>query len=245
MSSSWKSRVIESFGDKSAIYNQHNVLQRSVAQKLAHHLPDISAPDVLEIGCGTGVFTRHLLEKYPEARFHITDVSVKMLEDVKQEINREDIKWSVMDGEAPQLGNKYDLIVGNMVLQWFENPYNSLANLATYLKPSGVLLYSVPSSKSFPEWSSSLDKLSLPNGFLKHVDWRGVFLAEDIAVDYGSTFDFLRSFKQTGANIPNADYQAMSAYDLRRVCRLNDIEHGGWATWNILFGRLKNEGVSE
>jgi len=245
MSSSWKSRVIESFGDKSAIYNQHNFLQRSVAQTLADHLPDISAPDVLEIGCGTGVFTRHLLDKYPNGTFHITDVSDQMLQDARRDISNERVEWSVMDGEAAQLNRKYDLIVGNMVFQWFEDPCKSLENLATCLKPSGVILYSVPSSKSFPEWSSSLDHLSLPNGLLKHVDWNGVFEDEDITVDYGRTVGFLRNLKQTGANVPKAGYQTMSAYDLRRVCRLNDEKHAGRTTWNILYGRIKNEGASE
>ena len=245
MSSSWKKRVIESFGDKSAIYNQHNVLQRSVAQTLADHLPDMSAPNVLEIGCGTGVFTRHLLDKYPNGTFHITDVSGQMLDDARRDISNERVEWSVMDGESVLLDGKYDLIVGNMVFQWFEDPCKSLENLATFLKLSGVILYSVPSSKSFPEWSSSLDRLSLPNGFLKPVDWKGVFKDEDIVVDYGNTVDFLRNLKQTGAHVPNAEYQAMSAHDLRRVCRLNDQKHGGRTTWGILYGRIKNAGASE
>lgn len=245
MSSDWKKRVIQSFGVNSGSYAQNNFVQKRIAEGLARNLPKYVSPRVLEVGCGTGDFTRHLLSAYQGGRFDITDLSEEMLRDAQASISDERVTWHVMDGEAPDVDGNYDLIVGNMAFQWFERPHEALSRLRDLLSDDGTLLYSVPSAKSFPEWRSSLDALGLPHGLLKPVDWGGGFEEQDIIVDYGNTFGFLRSLKQTGAHIPNAEYQAMSVPDLRRACKVNDRNYGGQATWKILYGKIKYAGASE
>ena len=51
------------FGAKADVYEDHAGLQAAIAARLAKHLPDVDAPKVLELGCGTGLLSRHLAEK--------------------------------------------------------------------------------------------------------------------------------------------------------------------------------------
>ena len=66
--------IAASFGARAESYERHAGLQRAVADKLARLLPELNSPHVLELGCGTGLFSRHLIARYPEGRFVLTDV---------------------------------------------------------------------------------------------------------------------------------------------------------------------------
>ena len=57
--------VATSFGARAGSYELHADLQRGVAERLARLLPPLDAPRVLELGCGTGLLSRHLIERYP------------------------------------------------------------------------------------------------------------------------------------------------------------------------------------
>ncbi|MGV1015717.1 MAG: methyltransferase domain-containing protein, partial [Methyloceanibacter sp.] len=67
------------FGAHAESYEQHAGLQRAVADRLARLLPDLERPNVLELGCGTGLFSRHLVQRYPEGRFILTDAAPAMI----------------------------------------------------------------------------------------------------------------------------------------------------------------------
>ena len=61
------------FDARAGSYELHAGLQRAVADKLARFLPPLDAPRVLELGCGTGLFSRHLIDRYPDGSFVLTD----------------------------------------------------------------------------------------------------------------------------------------------------------------------------
>ena len=65
MLSNRSAAIAQSFGARAASYEEHADLQRTVAKRLARLLPPLAAPRVLELGCGTGLFSRHLLARYP------------------------------------------------------------------------------------------------------------------------------------------------------------------------------------
>ena len=67
--SSRSAAVTRSFGARAATYEAHADLQRDVAARLARLLPELARPRVLELGCGTGLFSRHLVARYPDGRF--------------------------------------------------------------------------------------------------------------------------------------------------------------------------------
>ena len=80
MLSNRSAAVANSFGARAGTYDDHADLQRTVAERLSHLLPNLSRPRVLELGCGTGLFSRHLLARYPDGDFLLTDLASSMVE---------------------------------------------------------------------------------------------------------------------------------------------------------------------
>lgn len=239
MHSNWKQKVIHNFDTQARHYNQNSHVQKTVAQTLARYLPELNAPRVLEIGCGTGAMTQHLLKQYPNAHFTITDISPKMLAQTQKMFpNIANIEWSVMDGENPPNNQKYDLIISNMVFQWFEDKQQSLTRLKERLTPNGQILFSTPSPNCFKQWRATLERLDLSINTMETFEWPGVFQEEEIEINYGSTLEFLRSLKQTGAHTPDQSYNILDAQDLKKACTENDKQYGGKTTWHIRYGRL-------
>ena len=74
------------FGARANDYERHADLQRSIADRLALLLPPLDAPRVLELGCGTGLLSRHLLAQYPDGNFVFTDLAKTMLEQCRLNI---------------------------------------------------------------------------------------------------------------------------------------------------------------
>ncbi|MGH1398628.1 MAG: methyltransferase [Alphaproteobacteria bacterium] len=240
MRSKWKKNVAQRFDMGAKDYNDHSAVQSAVADSLAKDLPDFaSSPNILEIGCGTGALTRHLLDHYQGGYFHITDISAEMVEHARREFDiYADIEWGVMDGEYPDIARRYDLIIGSMAFQWFEDIEGGLARLRGLLKPNGVLLYAIPGAGSFREWHAALSGLGLSAGTLDFKAPSGVYREEERSVQYDSTLTFLRDMKRIGAHTPRADYTALNAADLRKACRAVDADFNATITWHIVYGRL-------
>ncbi|MGB8709945.1 MAG: hypothetical protein WCD39_09305, partial [Methyloceanibacter sp.] len=56
MLSNRSAAIAQSFGARAETYDEHADLQRGVARRLARLLPQLAAPRVLELGCGTEPF---------------------------------------------------------------------------------------------------------------------------------------------------------------------------------------------
>ena len=74
------------FDARARSYERHAGLQRAVADQLARLLPERKSPRVLELGCGTGLFSRHLLARYPEGRFVLTDAAPAMIAECRRNL---------------------------------------------------------------------------------------------------------------------------------------------------------------
>ncbi len=243
MRSPWKNKVIRAFDEQAKIYSAHNTLQETIATELSAHLPALSAsPKILEIGCGTGTFTRHLLDKYPKGEFLITDIAPEMLKHTQEHViaREANICWDLLDGEhLESLGEKrFDLIVSNMAAQWFEAPKSALNALTHFLKPGGALYYSAPGPGSFKEWHSTLKNCGLESGVLEFKALPGIFEEKEMTVNYGSALEFLRSLKRIGAHTPRENYPPLRVPELRRACRNFDEEFSGASSWNIIYGKI-------
>lgn len=236
----WKQKVIGNFA-RAHTYDRYSCVQNKSAQNLVASLPNFEKPDILEIGCGTGALTEHLLSIYKDGRFRITDISPQMLDRGRARIgDLDEIEWSVMDGENPTNDRRYDLIIGNMAFQWFKNTDEALARLRGLLKPEGLLFYTVPAPTCFKEWRSVLSEMSLPNGMLEFKMLPGVFKEEEMIESHEDTLHFLKSLKQLGASTPHDGYEKLSRTDLLKACRVADERFQGQMTWNILYGCLKS-----
>jgi len=232
--------VASSFGARAASYEEHAGLQRTVAERLDLLLPPLASARVLELGCGTGLFTRHLLARYPDGTFVVSDLAPSMVEQCRLNLanrRRGHVSFEVMDAARPTVEGPFDLIATSMTLHWITDPSAALNTLRQLLAPDGVLIYATISGKSFPEWREVLIARGLPIGLLDIPELPGIVDEQRLVAD-PDTLGFLRRMKAIGGMTPREGYVPFSAGALRRAIRASDEKHGGRITWHIVYGRI-------
>jgi len=232
--------IAAKFGASAESYERHAGLQRAIAGRLARLLPELKRPYVLELGCGTGLFSRHLLQRYPGGRFVLTDVAPAMIAACRRNLaplGPVNISYEVMDaGEAGGHAG-LDLIVSSMTFHWLADPIASLERLRRFLAPGGVLLYATLGPDSFAEWRDALASEGLPSGLAEIPPLAGVLEEERLTPDTDA-LSFLRRMKGVGGLTPREGYAPLSPAGLRRTVRAADARFGGRITWHIVYGRL-------
>ena len=237
MPSERSAAIAQSFDARAGSYEEHADLQRAVAERLAQLLPPFRQPRALEFGCGTGLFSRHLLARYPGGTFVLTDLAPSMVEQCRRNVagvDRQRVSFDVMDAARPTTDGPFDLIATSMTLHWLADPAGALSTLRTLLAPNGMLIYATISAKSFPEWRDVLAAQGLPVGLLDIPELPGIVDEERIVAD--DTLGFLRRMKAIGGLTPREGYAPMPAGALRRAIRAADGKHGGRITWHIVYG---------
>jgi malonyl-CoA O-methyltransferase len=195
---------------------------------------------VLELGCGTGLFSRHLLARYPDGTFLLTDLAPSMVEHCRSNLadtGKQSVSFDIMDAARPTADGPFDLIATSMTLHWLSDPAAALAALRRRLAPGGVLIYASISGQSFPEWREVLEEQALPIGLLEIPELPGIVDEERIVADTG-TLSFLRRMKAVGGLTPREGYAPLPPGRLRRAIRAADKSHDGRITWHIVYGRL-------
>jgi malonyl-CoA O-methyltransferase len=233
--------IAASFGARAESYELHAGLQRAVADKLAGFLPDLKSPRVLELGCGTGLFSRHLLKRYPTGSFVLTDVAPAMIAECRRNLaplsGNAHISFEVMDaGEAGGHAG-LDLIVSSMTLHWLADPVASVERLRQFLAPGGLLLYATLGPESFAAWRAVLARENLPSGLADIAPLPGLIEEERLSPD-ADTLSFLRRMKSVGGLTPREGYAPLSPGALRRAIRSTDETFGGPILWHIVYGAL-------
>lgn len=242
MGLSWKHRVIQNFDSHALTYEKYGEVQNVVATRLAADLPYFKSANILEIGCGTGFLTKHLAKIYPNENLHITDASPRMVQKAKTNIENDRIHWSILDAEKEQTGEKYDIIISNMVCQWFEDFQRGMKNVVEMLNYSGVFYFSLPGPESFKEWRNTLKTLGLPNSMLDFHVPKGLYKEEMIIRPCQDSLDFLRSLKNLGAASARKNYQPLTIPQMKAACAAFDAQNFKQITWHILYSRItKNQ----
>ena len=130
--------------------------------------PSAKQPNVLELGCGTGLFSRHLLTRYPEGRFVLTDARPAMIAECRRNLRRRPARPCQFRGDGCGRGRRpcrsrphrleHDIALAR-------GPCREPGTLAKrLLAPSGILLYATLGPDSFAEWRGVLAREGLPSG---------------------------------------------------------------------------------
>jgi len=232
--------VAQSFGARAACYDEHADLQHAVAARLSRLLPPHVAPRVLELGCGTGLFSRQLLARYPHGTFLLTDLAPAMVERCRRNLapmGKQRVSFEVMDAARPIVDGRFDLIAMSMTLHWLADPVAALNALRRRLTAGGVLVYATINGGSFPEWRDVLGRQGLPVGLLDIPNLPGIVDEERLVADRDA-LGFLKRIKAIGGLTPREGYTPLPPGKLRRAIRTADERHGGRVTWHIVYGRL-------
>ena len=99
-------------------------------------------PHILDLGAGTGLLTKYLFEKYPEAEFTLIDLSEEMLKLAKNRFQRyNNFKYITADYLEHNF-NSFDIIVSSLSIHHIEDKEKKKLYKKIYnaLSPEGIFL---------------------------------------------------------------------------------------------------------
>jgi malonyl-CoA O-methyltransferase len=249
-------------------YDEHSVVQKGMARRLAELYPAAPVPRrVLEIGCGTGHLSELLVDRAPRL-LYLTDISERMLERCRARLaeTRVGIEpgFAKLDAADPlgvtcfaRLlgGAEFDLVASNAVVQWFADIAAHLALVAQLLKPGASYILSGFSRRNFPELRSVLQStapacgnlpghdLSLIRQAAEHAGFEVLSLSEqDIVRHYPTVESFLITIRHSGASRfperPRLTTQGLLRLK-RQYAEAYAAKDGVPATWTPWYARLQ------
>ena len=134
-----KRQVAASFSRAAASYDSVAELQRAVGQQLLQHLPyGLQAQRWLDLGSGTGYFSRVLTQRFPNGVGVALDIAEGMLSHARAQGGA---TWHVA-GDAEHLplhDGSCGLIYSSLAVQWCSDFAAVLAEARRTLQPGGVL----------------------------------------------------------------------------------------------------------
>lgn len=185
-----KKKVAQSFGRAAATYDTVAQLQRDVGKHLSQHLPALLADDanLLDLGSGTGFFTRQLAARYESANVIALDIAEGMLHFSRQRVDKKSLSWLCADAEQlPLAANSVDLVFSSLVIQWCADLSRLMHELARVLKPGGQLLIATLGPNTLHELRSAwqrVDNYVHVNQFQPQDNLRLAAVAADLAIDH-------------------------------------------------------------
>jgi ubiquinone/menaquinone biosynthesis C-methylase UbiE len=127
-----------------------NVFLRNIVKRLLMLSQLPPGKKVLEIGCGNGVGSKHILEFFRPEEFIATDLDERLVEIARNKNIGEKTKFEV--GDATDLrfqNNEFDAVLGLSVIHHIPNWKDCIDELQRITKPDGFLILKELSIESF------------------------------------------------------------------------------------------------
>lgn len=238
-------------------YDTAAVVQRTVGCHLAERIGQLELPNhpaVLEIGCGTGLFTRAALNHIDPSTWLATDISPVMVAYCRQcFVSDVRLLFACMDGETPatEMGAGFDLICANLAAQWFDDLAGSLERLARLIRAGGWLAFTTLAAGTFAEWVETHLRLGLMAGTPIYPDptslarqWpsngKGTMNGEVIRHIYPDAHTFVAALKTIGAHA--TEQQPLPPGAFRRVLRTFGGSGPVAVSYHIVYGVWRRNG---
>ena len=238
--------LIDSFSKHAKTYDRYAQLQKSMAERLASFLPAPLPDNVLEIGCGTGLFTRHLLTQ-PVKKLVLNDIAPGMLEVLSNSLTLP-LSAKISPGNAERIHfEDMDLVCANAVFQWFQNPQEVLVKLNQALTANGSLIFSTFGPKTLIEFRQAAN-LASPIDLYSKDSWTDMIRDSGFTIKFwdveirkiffSSSLSLLKNLQQIGA----APIRMVKTGGLRKMMRDYDSRfsttQGVYATWELYYFSL-------
>lgn len=162
LSNPYKEERRRNFSRAASTYDASGEIQARIGQILLELIPkDLSGKWICDLGCGTGLHTRVLSERFPNAEIHAVDLSPGMIAEAQRRVYAGKVRFIAadMEGEAWR-GAHYDLIFSNLAIQWALDPERLLKHISHSLAPGAYLALSLFLQGTYGE----LRQIFLENG---------------------------------------------------------------------------------
>ncbi|CZF79276.1 Malonyl-[acyl-carrier protein] O-methyltransferase [Grimontia celer] len=253
-----KKAIKDAFSRAAKTYDSSAAFQRRVGHLLMEMNTDWQDKTVIDLGCGTGYFTKQMLAL--GADMVALDLSDKMLEQAKVRCG-DSVNYISADAESlPLADNSVDVAFSSLALQWCHDLSVPISELKRVVKPGGKILFTTLLEGSLEELKQAWRKVngqSHVNTFLSHKQVN-IALAQahcnhyhieckPITEYYPSALALMKDLKGIGATHlqegrsaglvgRRAFIELESAYDVYRN------EDGTVpATYQVCFGAINNE----
>lgn len=208
-----KNIIKDNFSKYAKFYDRYSIIQNRCADILVDTIDRNGFDSILDIGCGTGYFTKLLKNKFPDAAITAIDISEKMIKIARQKLLDEQVEYVTADAEKFETKTKFDLIASNATLQWFHDLNNTLIRYKKIINKGGLLLFSYFGPDTFNELNNTIKEVLEENvqitasNFISKIELENITnnLFENVSIkeqvikqDYPSLKDLLKTIKHTG-----------------------------------------------
>lgn len=198
-------------------YDEAAALQREIGQRLIERLQLIRLQPVaiLDLGAGTGTFSKALLQRYRKADVIALDVALNMLRHTQRRGSWfRKPRCVCSDAERlPFADDSFDFIFSNLMLQWCMDLDSVFTELRRVLAPGGLLMFTTLGPDTLKELRASweaVDGYTHVNSFIDMHDvgdalvnthWaEPVMDTERITVTYREVRTLMQDLKHLGAH---------------------------------------------
>lgn len=132
-------------GSVPANYEQYlgPILFEPYALDIMQRLPKGSLNNVLEIACGTGRVTKHLLDAIGEkGKLVATDLNPDMIAIAKEKVADSRIEWQKADAQdLPFADNSFEAVICQYGVMFFPDKLKAFSETWRVLKPGGIFIF--------------------------------------------------------------------------------------------------------
>ena len=204
-----KPLIAERFSKAMATYPQEANVQRQIADKMIHLLKEhisTPCPKVIEFGCGTGTYSRMLLNALHPEEMLLNDLCPEMEQCCEDLLNEAQVSFLPGDAETVPFPDESSLITSCSALQWFESPECFFRRCNSLLQAQGYFAFSTFGKENMKE-IRELTGNGLPYRSRKELEAAlsthfDILHSEEeiISLPFESPMKVLYHLKQTGVN---------------------------------------------
>jgi len=120
------------------------------------------AARVLDVGCGSGEFTRELASHLPHASIVGVDISEDMVRHAERANAHERVSYALIDfaNQVPFRGESFQVATSTMALHWPGPDPEFLAGVSRFIEPGGVFLAGLHGAGSCQEGVDAFEKVA-------------------------------------------------------------------------------------
>ena len=201
------------FGKNFSTYDENAIIQKKVAENLTNFISkkfnNQKFDKVIELGCGTGIFTREFLKK-----FEINEIDLNDCFNTRDYFKEINYKNFICDDMNEAIIKNYDIVISSSSFQWIEDLEKLIESISKKSEKLAFSIYIDGNLKEIAEhfgvglkYKKIEDILIILKKYFKNTE----YYSEEKTLNFSSPIEALRHLKRTGVTIKNRT----SIYDIK------------------------------